>query len=83
MGGLGLWDFWASVSSSEKMGTVIYHSTRNNQALFWALNLSMNKRDKNKPPSEVPGDILVKDSALNLLWLGFDPWPRNFRMLWG
>ena len=27
----------------------------------------------------------VKDSALSLLWLGFDPWPRNFRMLqaWG
>ena len=24
----------------------------------------------------------VKDPALSLLWLRFDPWPRNFRMLW-
>ena len=22
------------------------------------------------------------DPALSLLWLGFDPWPRNFHMLW-
>ena len=23
---------------------------------------------------------VVKDSALSLLWLGFDPWPGNFCM---
>ena len=23
-----------------------------------------------------------KDLALPLLWLGFDPWPRNFYMPW-
>ena len=25
--------------------------------------------------------MMVKDSALSLLWLGFDPWPGNFCML--
>ena len=24
----------------------------------------------------------AKDLALSLLWYGFDPWPRNFRMSW-
>ena len=24
----------------------------------------------------------VKELALSLLWRGFDPWPRNFPMLW-
>ena len=24
---------------------------------------------------------MVRDSVLSLLWLGFDPWPRNFQML--
>ena len=24
----------------------------------------------------------VKDPALSLLWLSFDPWPRNFRVPW-
>ena len=27
-----------------------------------------------------PGGLMVKDPALSLLWLGFDPWPGNFRM---
>ena len=26
------------------------------------------------------GGLAVKDSALSLLWLGFDPWPGNFGM---
>ena len=25
---------------------------------------------------------MVKDLELSLLWLGFDPWPGNFHMLW-
>ena len=25
---------------------------------------------------------MVKDSALSLLWLRFDPWPGNFCMPW-
>ena len=25
---------------------------------------------------------MVKDSALSLLWCGFDPWPGNFRVPW-
>ena len=29
---------------------------------------------------EFPGGLVVKDSALSLLWLGFDLWPRNFGM---
>ena len=30
---------------------------------------------------EFPGGLVVKDLALSLLWLRFDPWPRNFCML--
>ena len=29
---------------------------------------------------ELPGDLEVKDSALSLLWLRFDPWPGNLHM---
>ena len=29
----------------------------------------------------LPGGIVVKDSALSLLWFKFNPWPRNFCML--
>ena len=36
------------------------------------------RKDQN---SEFPGGLVVKDSALSLLWLGFDPWPENFCML--
>ena len=31
---------------------------------------------------EFPGDLVVKDPALSLLWLGFDPWQGNFHMPW-
>ena len=26
---------------------------------------------------EFPGDLVVKDLALSLMWLQFDPWPRK------
>ena len=29
---------------------------------------------------EFPGDLAVMDPALSLLWLGFNPWPRNFHL---
>ena len=29
-----------------------------------------------------PGGLEVKDPALSLLWCRFDPWPKNFSMLW-
>ena len=29
---------------------------------------------------EFPGGLAVKDSALSLPWLRFNPWPRNFHM---
>ena len=29
---------------------------------------------------EFPGSLVVKDLVLSLLWLGFDPWSRNFCM---
>ena len=29
---------------------------------------------------EFPGSLAVKDQALSLLWLGFDPSPRKFCM---
>ena len=32
---------------------------------------------------EFPGRLAVKDLALSLLWLRFDPWPGNIHMLWG
>ena len=28
------------------------------------------------------GGLSVKDPSLSLLWLGFDPWPGNFHLLW-
>ena len=31
---------------------------------------------------EFPGDLVVEDSALLLLWLELDPWPENSRLLW-
>ena len=31
--------------------------------------------------SEFPGGLVVKDSALSLLWFEFDPWSMNFHML--
>ena len=31
---------------------------------------------------EYPGGLVVKDLVLSLLWLGFNPWPRNFHRLW-
>ena len=31
---------------------------------------------------EFPGGLAVKDTALSMLWHGFDPWPRNFCMPW-
>ena len=31
---------------------------------------------------DFPGALTVKDSALSLLWLRFDPWPWNFHMPW-
>ena len=31
-------------------------------------------------PREFPGGPAVKDLALSLLWLRFDPWPRNFHI---
>ena len=31
---------------------------------------------------EFPGPQQVKELALSLLWCQFDPWPRNFHMLW-
>ena len=46
------------------------------------------KKDKKKKKKEknlhrhleFPGGLEVKDSALSLLWLRFDLWPRNFCM---
>ena len=31
---------------------------------------------------EFPAGLVVKDSALSLLWLGFHPWPGNFHVTW-
>ena len=31
---------------------------------------------------EFSGGLVVKDWALLLLWLEFDPWPSNFCMPW-
>ena len=31
---------------------------------------------------EFPGGLVVKDPALSLLRLRFNPWPRNFCMQW-
>ena len=31
---------------------------------------------------EFPGGLVIKNSALSLLWLRLDPWSGNFCMLW-
>ena len=28
------------------------------------------------------GGLVVEDSVLSLLWLGFDSWPGDFHVLW-
>ena len=37
---------------------------------------------KNAQAWEFPSGLVVKDLALSLWWLGFDPWPKNFCMSW-
>ena len=34
--------------------------------------------EKKKKKLDLPGGLEVRDSALPLLWLRFNPWPRNF-----
>ena len=31
---------------------------------------------------EFPGSLAVRDPTLLLLWLRFNPWPRNFHIPW-
>ena len=31
---------------------------------------------------EFPDGLAFKDTALSLLWCGFDPWPEKFHMSW-
>ena len=38
------------------------------------------RKKKNFQNSECPGGLAVKDLVLPLLWLGFNPWPKNFYM---
>ena len=44
------------------------------------------KQKEEGKPEEFPGGLVVKDLALSLLWLGsllwlvFQPWPKNFCM---
>ena len=41
------------------------------------------KKEKNKQKKmEFPADLVDKDLVLSLPWCRFDPWSRNFRMLW-
>ena len=50
--------------------------------LSWDLHMPRErpqKRQKKKKSEgwEFPGGLVVKDSALSLLWIGFNPWPRE------
>ena len=45
------------------------------------IKLTIIQINQNTSEREFPGGLLVKDPALSLLWLGFDPWPGNFCML--
>ena len=38
------------------------------------------KKVYNKGLLEFPGRLVVKDLALSLLWLEFNPWPGNLGM---
>ena len=50
----------------------VYRSKRKKISLF--VKAMINKR------KEFPGSLEVKDSALSLLWLRFNPWHGNFCM---
>ena len=41
---------------------------------------NLKKKKKGRNDWEFPGGLVFKDRALLLLWLRFDPWPRNFHM---
>ena len=43
---------------------------------------AMHAAERGGQEKEFPGGLAVKDLALLLLWLGVDPWPRNFLIPW-
>ena len=48
--------------------------------MYFSLLLSQDT--SNRSIQEFPGGLVAKDLALRLLWLGFDPSPGNFYVLW-
>lgn len=42
--------------------------------------LRLKVEEKKKKTKKFPGDLMVKDLTLSLLWLGLDPWNGNFLM---
>ena len=62
------------------------------QTLAWeppcASSAVIGKGKKKTSVVEFPAGLAVKDPALSLLWFGsllwhgFNPWPRNFHVLW-
>ena len=50
--------------------------------LLLLCKMRLNRTDiimsKRRHTQEFPGVLVVKDLASSLLWLRFDPWPRNF-----
>ena len=49
------------------------------KCIFWLKYL---KGIELRGKQEFPGGLAIKNLALALPWLRFDPWPRNFHMLW-
>ena len=43
-------------------------------------NTIFNLKNKQTKNLEFPSGLSVKDGALSLPWLGFNPWARNFHM---
>ena len=70
---------------------ILFHV--NNAAIIiiaeWGL-FTLKKKKKKKEEEEeegkkikaLPSGLVVRDSALSPLWLGFNPWPGNFCMPW-
>ena len=58
-------------------GSVCLHLNKISICMCSHFSLCISKTDF----LEFPDGLVVKDPALSLLWLGFNPWPGSFHML--
>ena len=59
-----------------------YVQSMNNQKLKFKKTMQFTITLKIQNTYKFPGGLAVKDPVLSLLWLRFNPWPRDFYMPW-